>query len=143
MTDFRLVVSEPKSGKTFQKVLTLDEGQKLYGKTVGETFRGELFGLTGYELKITGGTDKDGFPMRIDVEGTGRKRLMLSSGPGFKPDEKGLRRRKMIRAKIIGPDISQLNTMVVKKGSIDLATVFPVKEGKTEAKTEPAPENKA
>ena len=130
MVDFRLVVSEPKSGHTFQKVLTADESSKLYGKRLGENFRGELFGLIGYELKITGGTDKDGFPMRIDVEGTGRKRILLAGGVGFHPDERGLRRRKTIRAKIVGPDISQLNAIIVKKGSIDLATVFPPKEKK-------------
>lgn len=130
MVDFRLVVSEPKTGKTFQKVLTPDESSKLYGKKLGETVKGELFGLSGYELKITGGTDKDGFPMRIDVEGTGRKRILLSGGTGFRPDEKGLRRRKMIRAKLVGPDVSQLNTSVVKKGTVDIATVFPPKEKK-------------
>jgi small subunit ribosomal protein S6e len=129
MTDFRILVGDPKSGKTFQKVLTPDESRKLFGKKIGETFRGELLGLTGYELQITGGTDKDGFPMRPEVEGSVKKRLLLGSGPGFNPDRKGLRRRKMIRGKIVGSDVAQLNTKVIKQGSIDLGKAF----GKEEA----------
>ena len=136
MTDFRILVGDPKSGKTFQKVLTQEESRKLFGKKVGEHFRGELFGLTGYELKITGGTDSDGFPMRAEVEGSARKRILLASGPGFKPKRKGLRRRKMIRGKLVGPDIAQLNTKVIKHGSADLVKIFGKEEAKPEEKQE-------
>ena len=149
MTDFRIVIGDPKSGKTFQKVLTPDDSRKLFGKKVGDHVRGELLGLAGYELKITGGTDKDGFPVRPEVEGTVRKRILLASGPGFKPKRAGLRKRKMIRGKIVGPDIAQLNTMVIKHGTADLAKLFgkeeapagaPNEEKKAEAKPEPKKE---
>jgi small subunit ribosomal protein S6e len=136
MTDFRIVIGDPKSGKTFQRVLTPEESQRLFGKKVGENFRGELLGMTGYELKITGGADKDGFPMRSDVEGTARKRILLASGPGFKPTRKGLRRRKMIRGKLVGPDVAQLNVKVIKKGSTDITKLFTKEETKTEEKQE-------
>lgn len=136
MTDFRILIGDPKSGKTFQKVLSIEESRGLFGKKVGDHFRGESLGLTGYELKITGGTDKDGFAMRPEVEGSARKKILLASGPGFRPKRKGLRKRKMIRGKIVGPDIAQLNTKVVKHGSADLVKLFGKQEENKEEKKE-------
>ena len=115
MVELRLVISH--QGKTRQ--LKLDEAQAkgLHGLKIGSKFKGDGFGLPGYELEITGGTDKDGFPMRSDLQGTVRKRLLLASGPGYRPEERGIRRRKMIRGNTVADDIAQLNARVVKEGS--------------------------
>jgi len=55
------------------------------------------------KLVITGGTDATGVPMRPDLPGATRYRIILSGPPGFSPREKGERRRKMVRGKVI-PD---------------------------------------
>jgi small subunit ribosomal protein S6e len=68
--------------------------------------------LSGQKLKITGGSDKDGFPMRPDVHGGVRRSIILSSGTGFKPDRDGVRRRKMVRGNVITEDIVQINLKV-------------------------------
>ncbi len=65
---FKLVVSDPKSRKSYQKEVS---GEGILGKKIGDKFSGAAAGLEGYELQITGGSDKDGFPMRKDVEGSG------------------------------------------------------------------------
>jgi small subunit ribosomal protein S6e len=65
-------------------------------------------------MEITGGTDKDGFPMRKDLPGMGRKRLLLSKSVGFRPKEKGLRKKKSVRGNTINQDVVQINMKVTK-----------------------------
>ena len=69
MAEFKIVISDPKKGKSLQRELKDDAAKGLVGKKIGDTFKGELIDLPGYEFKITGGSDKAGFPMRWDVIG--------------------------------------------------------------------------
>lgn len=98
---------------TFQIRIPEDVASKLIGLKIGDKIDGKLLGFPGIELEITGGSDLAGFPMRSDIEGTIKKYLLLSSGPGFNPNKKGERRRKLIRGNTISPDIVQVNTVIV------------------------------
>ena len=109
--EVKIVVSENGKSKTFE--LKSPDAEKLIGLKIGDTFNGELIGLAGKKLKITGGSDKDGFPMVNYLEGTRRYKMLLSEGPGFKPKRKGERRRKSIRGDTIDEDIAQLNVIVL------------------------------
>ena len=100
-------------GKSFQKEI---DGEIFYGKKIGDKIDGSAIGLDNYELVITGGSDKQGFPMRKGVHGTARKKLLLSGGPGYRPRRKGVRRRKSVRGEVVSPEIAQLNLKVVKEG---------------------------
>jgi small subunit ribosomal protein S6e len=139
--NFKFVISDGK--QSFQ----VEKDQKecpLIGKKIGESLSGDFLGLNGYELVITGGSDKDGFPMRRDVEGLVKKRIVMTRGIGFK-GEYGLRRRKMLRGNTIGLDIVQINCNVTKKGSKPLEELLGKKEkpgegAKEEAKEEAKPE---
>ena len=102
----------------------------IIGLKIGDEFSGDIIGLSGYTLKITGGTDKDGFPMHPSVEGVGRKKILLSSPPCFHPKRKGERRRKMVRGNTISQDIVQINCKVVKKGEKPLEELIPSKKTK-------------
>lgn len=113
---FKVVVSDPESGKAYQLEVRDPEARRLVGLNIGDRFDGAVVGLPGYELQITGGTDKDGFPMRPDVTGSGRTLVLLSRGPGFKPRREGERRRKRVRGRTISPDIVQINTKIIKRG---------------------------
>ncbi len=104
-----------KDGKTHQ--IETEESSKITGKKVGEEFDGGIVGLEGYTLEITGGSDRDGFPMRESIEGTARRRVLLENGAGIQEDEKGVRRRKSIRGNTVSEEIEQLNTKVVEEGS--------------------------
>ncbi len=125
MAEFKVVISDPKTGKAYQKVVSGANANKLIGKQIGDVINGTLVDLPpDYELQITGGSDKDGFPMRPDLPGTGRKRLLLSGGVGYNPKEKGVRRRKTVRGRVISADIVQINMKVVKHGKIPLEEFF-------------------
>lgn len=114
MAELKLVVGH--KGNTRQFTLTEEQVRPLRGLRIGQTFKGDAVGLPGYELEIRGGTDANGFPMRPDLSGTGRKRLLLTDRPGYKPKEKGIRRRKTVRGNAVDADIAQLNVKVVKAG---------------------------
>jgi len=129
MATFKVVISDPKTGKAKQIEVSGDKANAFIGKKIGDIIEGSVIGLSGYKLKITGGTDKDGFPMRPDIHGAVRKRVLLSAGPGFKPRKPGERRRKTVRGNAISEDIVQINTVVVEYGEKPLEELLGSQEG--------------
>jgi len=63
MAEFKLVISDPKTGKSTQKEVQDANAKKLMGLKIGQTFKGEIIDLTGYEFEIRGGSDSAGFMM--------------------------------------------------------------------------------
>jgi len=118
---FKAIIADPKNGKTYKRDITGHYANALVGKKIGDDVDGLYVGLAGYKLKVTGGSDKDGFPMRADLPGPRRKALMLSGGVGFHPLKPGMRKKKTVRGNTISPDILQLNMKIVQRGpkSID------------------------
>ena len=111
---YKINVSDPRTGKTKPVQLTPEQFRPFVGLKIGDTIDGSVVGMPGYTLKITGGSDKDGFPMRPDVHGGIKVRLLLSGPPGFRPKRKGERRRKTVRGNTITEDIIQVNCVIVK-----------------------------
>lgn len=118
MAKFKLNVSDPSSGKT--KIVELDgpKAVPLIGRRIGENLDGSVAGLVGVTLLITGGTDKDGFPMRPDVHGGIKGGILLSKGVGYRSDQEGERRRKTVRGNTITEDILQIN-LKVSEGKLE------------------------
>jgi small subunit ribosomal protein S6e len=143
MANFKLVISEPTTRKSFQLEIDQSKAIGLIGKKVKDEFSGDTIGLQGYTLQITGGTDKDGFPMNPSVKGPGRKRVLLSSPPGFHPKLKGQRKRKTVRGDTISEDIVQVNCKVVKKGEKPLEELVPTKPKEKKEEKEKPMEKKA
>ena len=139
MADFKVVISDPKSKNSYQKELEQHQSQCL-GKKINDKIKGDAFGLTGYELQITGGSDKDGFPMRSDMEGIGRKKILVTAGVGFHSKKKGERKRKSIRGNTISTAISQINTKVVTYGSKPIEKLIGKTEKREAVKEEAKPE---
>jgi small subunit ribosomal protein S6e len=137
---FKICINEPKTKKSWQ---IEKEAPALIGLKIGENFEGSFIGLSGFILQITGGSDKDGFPMRYDLIGSSRKKALLSGMPGFRPKVKGLRKRKYIRGNTISLDIVQVNCKVVE-GEGDIPTMLGIqpKEKKPEEKAEAPKEEK-
>ena len=135
MAEFKIVISDPKSKKSYQKAVDCQQSN-LMGKKLGDKFKGDVLGLNGYEFEITGGSDKDGFPMRRDVEGAARKKILVTSGVGFHSKKKGVRKRKSIRGNTISDAISQINTKIIAAGSTPIEKLL----GKTEKKADAEPE---
>lgn len=138
MPAFKFVISEPDTRKSAQLEVDQSKVVGLIGKKIGDEFNGDLIGLAGYSLKITGGTDKDGFPMHPSVKGPGRKRVLLASVPCFHPKIKGQRKRKTVRGDTISDSIAQINVKITKKGEKPLDQLVPMKpkEKKEEKKEE-------
>ncbi|VVB57735.1 30S ribosomal protein S6e [uncultured archaeon] len=129
-----VVISEPTSGKSFQAEVPKDKESALIGRKIGESVDGGAFGAAGYTLKITGGSDQAGFPMRGDVSGPRRSGLLLSDGPGYISTAKGARRARMVRGNTISDEIQQVNLLVSAAGSKPLAEIFPASAKKKEEK---------
>ena len=132
MVDFRVVVSDSKSAQAYQAVVTGAAINKLIGKNIGDAVSGDVVGLAGYTLKITGGTDKDGFAMRGDLPGPARRKILIAGGVGYKPKAEGVKKRKSMRGREISSDVAQINTVVVEYGQKPLSEIFPKKEEKGE-----------
>jgi len=129
----KVVISQGK--QSYQ--VELKNPELLFGKKIGDSFKGTIFGIPGledYEFLITGGSTKDGFPMKKGLHGTIKKRLLLSKGVGYKPkgSKKKVRKKKMVRGEVIADDIAQVNTKVIKEGAKKLEEIFG--EKKEEAK---------
>lgn len=132
MVGIKVVIADPKKGKCVQKELSEENSHALFGKKLGDTIRGELLDLTGYEFKITGGSDYCGFPMRSDVQGLARKKILAVQGLGVKSlrykirktkpfqFHPGSRQRKSVCGNTIHDKIMQVNVVVVKEGSTPL-----------------------
>ncbi len=134
MPQFKIVIGT-KEGKCMQKDLNEDQSQALLDKKLGEVISGDLIALPGYEFLITGGSDYCGFPMRKDVPGIGRKKILTVIGTigvrGFynvkkggkvikKKIKKGIRVRKTVCGNVIHPKTVQVNLKVTKEGSTPL-----------------------
>ncbi len=116
MSDFRVVVSDTKTGKAYQIEVSGASAGTFIGKTIGGEVDGNVVGLAGYTLKITGGSDKGGFPMRNTLPGSMRRKLLVTGGCGFHPGDSGLRKRRSIRGSEIAGDIVQINTTIANYG---------------------------
>jgi len=133
MVSFKLVIGT-KDGKCAQKEIQEPEAKAIVGKKLGDTLPGADLGFAGYEFQITGGSDKCGFPMRKDVDGEGRKKILSIQGVGLKKKAKGIRQRKTVCGNTIHDSISQINLKVLKEGSESLFPPPEAKEGDEEKK---------
>jgi small subunit ribosomal protein S6e len=68
LAQFKLIVSDRK-GKTIAQELKDRSAQPLLGTRVGSIIDSSIVGVAGGKLKITGGSDRSGTPMRPDVHG--------------------------------------------------------------------------
>ena len=131
MVEFKANISDPKSGKTLMTMVKGHHANSLIGKRIGDEFDGIFVGLPGFKLVLTGGADKDGFPMRPDLPGMRRKKLLVSKSTGFKPLRKGLRKRRNVVGNTISQDIVLINMRISSQGSKPIEDLIkPVEEKK-------------
>jgi small subunit ribosomal protein S6e len=145
MAKFKVIVSDPEAGTS--KAVELEEARAapLIGRRIGETIDGSVLDLPGHKAQITGGSDKDGFPMRPSVHGGVRRKVVLSGGVGFNPQNEGIRRRKTIRGNVITDEIVQINVKITEKSkqAKEGKKTKEKKEEKPPAQKEPEPQSQA
>ena len=113
MAEFKIVVSDPKIGKSINKEIKDKSAQTLLGMKIGQEIDATIVDIDG-TLKITGGSDKVGFPLRADVHGSARNNILLTAGVGFRSKVKGMQKRKIVRGSMISDETYQINTVLVK-----------------------------
>ncbi len=114
MVEFKVVVSNAADGTSKTVTVADAQAQQLVGLKIGDSFSGETFGFPGKDLVITGGSDKSGIPLRGDIQGGAKRQILLSGRPGYRPDEDGARKRKLVRGSMITEDIVQINAALLK-----------------------------
>ncbi|KAJ5505932.1 Ribosomal protein S6e [Penicillium expansum] len=130
-----------------QKIIEIDDERKLrpfMEKRMGTEVAGDALGdeFNGYVFKITGGNDKQGFPMKQGGYSSNyfysspptRTRLLLADGHScYRPRRTGERKRKSVRGAITGLDLAVLALSIVKQGEGELPgltdTVVPKRLG--------------
>lgn len=130
----KIVISDPKIGKSFGAEIPRDKESSFIGKKIGDKLEGGIVGAEGYELSITGGSDISGFPIRKDVSGPRRLGVILSSGTGITKHKKGFRAKRNVRGNVISDQIVQVNTTVSQHGSRPLEELFPKAAGEKKEK---------
>jgi len=130
LANFKITISDTK-GKSITRELKDNDANPLLGLLIGQETDASLVGLEG-KIKITGGSDKSGVPMRSDLLSSARKRILIPKGVGLQQTEKGLRKRKLLRGNTISEEIYQINSRY--DGEIKVEE--PKKEEKAEAPKE-------
>ena len=90
------------------KELKDSDANPLLGLELGHEADAVIVGLGG-KLKLTGGSDKSGVPMRNDIHGSARKYILLTKGVGLQRAQTGQRVRKLMRGNTISEEIYQIN----------------------------------
>ncbi|KAK0186481.1 40s ribosomal protein s6-b [Armillaria mellea] len=110
----KLNIANPATGA--QKLIDIDDDRRSPATTVSDE-------LKGYVFRITGGNDKQGFPMKQGVLLPYRVRLLLADGHScYRTRRTGERKRKSVRGCIVGPDIAVLSLVIVKQGDAGVCT---------------------
>ena len=133
----KLNIACPSTGA--QKWVEVDDEKKLralYDNRIGAEVEGEALGeeFNGYVFRISGGNDKQGFPMKQGVLCNHRVKLLLRAGAScYRQRRSGERKRKSVRGCVVGPDLAVLNLVVVKQGDAEIEgltdTQVPVRLG--------------
>jgi len=135
MADIKINIGDNQAKKTYNKTIDADTLAPLIGKKIGDVVSGEIFDLAGYELTITGGSDNCGFPMRKDVNGFAKKKILIVGGVGLRNTKrKGKRVRKTVAGNTVYEKTSQINLKVTKYGAepIEKPIEAPAAEEKAE-----------
>merc|ERR1711939_1019333 len=120
----KLNIAWPETGA--QKSIDIDDDKKLlpfFDKRMAQEVVGDSLGdeFAGYKFRITGGNDKQGFPMMQGVLTPERVRLLLRKGSKcYRQRRTGEMKRKSVRGCIVSQELSVLNFVIVKKGEAEL-----------------------
>jgi small subunit ribosomal protein S6e len=124
MATFQVVVSDPESGRSFQREIDGQDANRFISREIGDEVDGGAVGLDGYTVEIRGGSDAAGRPMRDDVDGSALKDILLTGGPGFNPTTDGERKRVTVRGKEVSDDTAQLNVSITERGEESVESLY-------------------
>ncbi len=113
------MISDPKSGRS--KSVELDDAKAaaFANRKIGEQIDGAALEMSGYKLKLTGGSDTSGFPMERSIDGSAKRQVLKLVAISGKM--KGQHRRSTVRGNTVTVDTAQVNLLILEYGdkSID------------------------
>ena len=127
-----LNISDPVTGNN--KALTIEDEEKVryfLEKRIDTIIDGECLGaeFKGYQLRITGGNDIAGKPMKQGIFSTKHVRILMEEGSkGYRCKRVGERERKCVRGAIIAQDITSVALCIVKRGEQTIEGLTDVKK---------------
>merc|ERR1711988_782509 len=125
--DMKLNLACPETGAA--KAIEIDDDKKLlpfFDKRISAIVAGDSLGdeFKGYKFRISGGNDKQGFPMMQGVLTPERVRLLLRKGSKcYRQRRTGEMKGKSVRGCIVSQDLSVLNLLIVRKGEGEIPGV--------------------
>ncbi|MGA9844293.1 MAG: S6e family ribosomal protein [Nitrososphaeraceae archaeon] len=120
LAQFKVIISDAKGKSQAQEIKDV-AAQPFLGSKIGDSIDSSTVGITGGKIKITGGSDRSGTPMRPDIHGGVKKYVLLSKGVGMRDIKDGNRIRKLVRGNLITEEIYQLNCMLIDCNLPDLS----------------------
>jgi small subunit ribosomal protein S6e len=120
----KLNIAYPATGA--QKLIDIEDEIKVrffYDRRMGSEVAMDPLGAEwkGYVCRISGGNDKQGFPMKQGVLTAGRVRLLMAKGAScYRPRRTGERKRKSVHGCIVDASLSVLSLVIIKKGDAEL-----------------------
>ena len=131
MPTFKLVLSDPISGKARQFEIKDPLAQRFIGLKIGDEIDGivlkDFIELPkGAKIKITGGSGIEGAPMHPGVPGPVKRYILASGPPGYHPPKKGMRKKKLVRGNTISDTIVQINAVIVYPEGYEGPPIIPL-----------------
>jgi small subunit ribosomal protein S6e len=120
LAQFKVIISDTKGRSQAQEIKDV-AAQPFLGSKIGDSIDSSTVGITGGKIRITGGSDRSGTPMRPDIHGGVKKYVLLSKGVGMRDIKDGNRIRKLVRGNLITEEIYQLNCMLIDCNLPDLS----------------------
>lgn len=109
-----------------------DIASYFINKKIGDIIEGSIVELPGYKLKITGGSDKSGFPMNKSISGTVKTKVLRKQNKG----KNSIYTRRIERGNIVAPDTEQINVVITEYGDKPVESIFPQKEAEKKSENE-------
>jgi len=120
----KLNIANPATGA--QKLVDIEDEKKLrpfFDKRISQEVDAGCLGneWKGYVVRISGGNDKQGFPMKQGILTNNRVRLLMARGMScYRERRSGERRRKSVKGCIVDNNLSVLSLVIVKKGEQEI-----------------------
>jgi small subunit ribosomal protein S6e len=138
MPAFKLVLSDPRSGRSRQLEIKDPDSQRLLGLRIGDVVDASLLGEAlklpnGFRIRITGGSGIEGAPMLPTITGPVKRYALLRGPPGYHPKNRGIRRRKLVRGDTVSDQVVQLNAVILYPPNWNGGPVIAVQEDKAQS----------
>jgi small subunit ribosomal protein S6e len=113
----KIVIADSKSSHAFTREVPKEKEAQFIGRKIGDKVEGGLVGLGGYTLKITGGCDAAGFPMRSDIPGIRRTTAVIGYGVGRRNSRKGSLQKRTVSGNAVSQTTSLVNATITEYGA--------------------------